>query len=79
MSRQRRPKKKFICFCNGISEDQIQKAIKDGANTLDEIFDQTTAGVGACGGSCRPDLKLMLEHYKQYAEFPAFSHKRRKN
>lgn len=59
-----------ICFCNSVTKDVIEKAIREGAITTDQIFDATNAGVGACGGSCRPDLKKMLDHYIQHGTFP---------
>jgi len=59
-----------ICFCNNISKETIEKAIREGADTLNKIFDTTTAGVGACGGSCRKKLAPMLEHYLKTGQFP---------
>lgn len=48
----------------------IEQAIRDGAKTLNEIFDATTAGVGPCGGSCRRKLGPLLEHYLKTGSFP---------
>ena len=53
----------IICLCNNVTRDTIELAITSGAQTLNEIFDSTTAGVGPCGGSCRRKLGPMLEHY----------------
>ncbi len=50
----------MICLCNGVRLETILKAIEGGARSLDEIFDQTTAGVGPCGGSCRDKLRQIL-------------------
>jgi bacterioferritin-associated ferredoxin len=50
-----------ICRCNGVKRSTIEKAIQSGAKTLGEIFDQTSAGVGACGGSCRAKLQTLLD------------------
>jgi bacterioferritin-associated ferredoxin len=60
-----RPKKKqdIICRCNNVSRETIQKAIENGAHTLNEIFDATNAGVGPCGGSCRRIIVILLEDY----------------
>lgn len=55
--------RQIICFCNNISKEIIVKAIKDGAQTLNEIYDTTTAGVGPCGGSCRRKIAPILEHF----------------
>lgn len=60
-----------VCFCNSVPQSAIEEAIRSGrCRTLDEIFDVTFAGVGACGGSCRPFLLKMLESYAQSGEFP---------
>lgn len=61
---------RLICLCNGVSQEAIEKAIASGCRTLSRIFDATGAGVGACGGSCQPTLKKMLEAYLQTGRFP---------
>lgn len=58
-----KPKKEILCFCNQISKEAVQEAIQAGAKTLNEIYDATTAGVGACGGSCRRKIAPMLEEF----------------
>lgn len=50
----------FICFCNGIRESTINKAIENGCKSVDEVYDSTGAGVGGCGGSCRPRIQKMI-------------------
>lgn len=64
------PRDSYVCWCNMVSKTRIEQAIQSGAQTLDEIFDQTTAGVGACGGSCRPYIKGMLDSFQQNGTFP---------
>ncbi|OQW53638.1 MAG: NAD(P)H-nitrite reductase [Proteobacteria bacterium SG_bin7] len=64
------PKNEIICLCNNVSRTTIENAIRDGANTLNKIFDTTTAGVGPCGGSCRRKLGPMLETYLTTGAFP---------
>lgn len=59
----------MICYCNGIRRKAIEESIKNGATTVDEIYDQTMAGVGPCGGSCRPFIKEMLDHYLKHGHF----------
>ena len=55
----------LVCFCNGVSREAIEDAIRRGCTTLGKIFDSTTAGCGPCGGSCQPELRKMLaEHLK---------------
>jgi NAD(P)H-nitrite reductase large subunit len=63
-------KSEIICRCNNVSRQVIETAIKDGCDTLNKIFDCTTAGVGPCGGSCRRKLKPLLEHYLATGHFP---------
>ncbi|HWU42571.1 MAG TPA: (2Fe-2S)-binding protein, partial [Bdellovibrio sp.] len=63
-------KTEIICRCNNVSRETIEQAIRDGAHTLNEIFDLTTAGVGPCGGSCRRKLGPLLEYYLKHGSFP---------
>ena len=65
-----RKKKEIVCFCNNVSRETIETAIREGADTLNKIFDCTSAGVGACGGSCRRKLAPLLEHYLKTGSFP---------
>jgi len=68
---QRKKRSEIICRCNNISREVIEDAIANGGcDTLNKIFDETTAGVGPCGGSCRRKLKPLLEHYLQTGTFP---------
>ncbi len=63
-------KTEIICRCNNVSREVIEEAIRDGAHTLNEIFDLTSAGVGPCGGSCRRKLGPLLDHYLKTGSFP---------
>lgn len=63
-------KTEIICRCNNISRETIESAIRDGAQTMNEIFDLTTAGVGPCGGTCRRKLGPLLDHYLKTGTFP---------
>lgn len=63
-------KSPIICRCNNVSEEKIHQAIRDGARSMNEIFDKTTAGVGPCGGSCRWKLQPILDGYLATGEFP---------
>jgi bacterioferritin-associated ferredoxin len=68
---QKRKRTEIICRCNNIPRDVIEDAIKNGGcDSLNKIFDATTAGVGACGGSCRRKLKPLLDHFLETGEFP---------
>jgi bacterioferritin-associated ferredoxin len=66
----RKKKSPIICRCNNVSRESIEKAIREGADTMNKIFDATSAGVGPCGGSCRRKLYPMLQHYLQTGAFP---------
>lgn len=63
-------KTEIVCRCNNISRETIESAIRDGAQTMNEIFDLTTAGVGPCGGTCRRKLGPLLDHYLKTGTFP---------
>ena len=63
-------KSPIICRCNNITEFTIKQAIREGCSTLNEIFDETQAGVGPCGGSCRRKIGPMLETYLKNGRFP---------
>jgi bacterioferritin-associated ferredoxin len=63
-------KREIVCLCNNVPRDVIEDAIRNGCDTLNKIFDSTTAGVGPCGGSCRRKLQPMLDHYLATGEFP---------
>jgi bacterioferritin-associated ferredoxin len=62
----------IICLCNCVSKESIENAVRNGADSLNKIFDATMAGVGPCGGSCRRKLQPMLDAYAQTGEFPQF-------
>jgi bacterioferritin-associated ferredoxin len=62
--------KRLICLCNEVSQETIEAAILRGCHTLGKIFDATGAGCGACGGSCQPTLRKMLETYQATGRFP---------
>lgn len=59
----------IVCLCNEITRGEIEKAIVEGCDTLNKIFDRTTAGVGPCGGSCRRYLGPMLDEYLETGKF----------
>jgi len=62
---------KTVCRCNNIKYRTIERAIRDGAHTMSEIANRTTATTGQCGGSCTPDVQQMLDELApQYARVP---------
>jgi NAD(P)H-nitrite reductase large subunit len=63
---------KTVCRCNNIKYRTIERAIREGACTLEQIACRTTATTGHCGGSCTPDvLQMIAEHAPAYAKQPA--------
>lgn len=67
---QKKTRSEIICRCNNVSRKTIEEAIAGGCNTLNGIFDETTAGIGPCGGSCRRKLQPMLDHFLKTGKFP---------
>lgn len=57
---------KTVCRCNNIKYRTIERAIRNGACTLNQIASATGATTGHCGGSCTPDVQEMIaEHAVQ--------------
>jgi len=59
--------KEIVCFCKNVSRDEIETAIHDGAKTLKDIQEKTTACTGnRCkelnpkGICCSSDINAML-------------------
>lgn len=50
---------KLVCSCGGVGEGNICEKIKEGANTLESLCQASGAGMGC--GSCRPEIKAILE------------------
>ena len=59
----------LICICNKVPKKRIEAAIERGCNSMPKIYDATTAGVGPCGGSCRPTVKKMLDYFLKTGKF----------
>lgn len=66
----RKPQDEIVCKCNSVTRGTLEEAMRSGCDTMNKIFDQTTAGVGPCGGSCRRKIVPMLEHYLEKGTFP---------
>ncbi len=49
----------YICVCNAVTETDIKKAVKDGANCLQHL--ETKLGVSNQCGSCRCDASSCLD------------------
>lgn len=52
---------KTVCRCNNIKYRTIERAIREGAHTLTQVANRTTATLGECGGTCTPDVQAMVE------------------
>lgn len=50
---------KLVCSCNNVGTGNIQNKINEGCTNLKELCSATGAGTGC--GSCRPEVKLILE------------------
>ena len=52
---------KVVCICNKIRRGVVQKAIDQGASSIDEIRRRTRAATGPCGSKrCGPVIRKML-------------------
>ncbi|HEX3581872.1 MAG TPA: (2Fe-2S)-binding protein [Thermoanaerobaculia bacterium] len=51
---------KTVCRCNNIKYRTLERAIRDGAQTIDEVSRRTGATTGHCGGTCTPDVLAMI-------------------
>ncbi|MBS4020999.1 MAG: (2Fe-2S)-binding protein [Dethiobacter sp.] len=51
----------YICRCEEVTEDEIRKAIADGARTVKGVKNRTDATMGLCQGrTCRRIIEKML-------------------
>ena len=52
---------KVVCICNKIRRGVIQRAIDQGATTIDDVRRRTRAATGPCGSQrCGPVIAKML-------------------
>jgi len=51
---------KTVCRCNNIKYRTLERAIRDGAQTIDEVAKRTGATTGHCCGTCTPDILAMI-------------------
>ncbi|MCS6824643.1 MAG: molybdopterin-dependent oxidoreductase [Cytophagaceae bacterium] len=56
-----KPEGKIVCSCNNVGEGNIRKRIESGIDNLHKICELTGAGTGC--GSCKPEIKLLIEQY----------------
>lgn len=48
-----------VCNCMDVTYEEIKKAVENGAKTLDDIKEATSASTG-CGG-CEDDIQEILD------------------
>lgn len=52
---------RVVCICNKIRKGVIEKAIRAGAQSFDDIRRRTRAGTGPCGAKrCGPVITALL-------------------
>lgn len=49
----------YVCLCRGITDQDIQQAIEDGAESYREIRD--LLDLGTCCGRCVPEAKAIIK------------------
>lgn len=57
-----------VCFCHGVSEEEIRVAIRKGADTVQKIRDATKANTGCGGCLCEVERILAEELTKPLAK-----------
>jgi NAD(P)H-nitrite reductase large subunit len=62
-------KEEYICRCEEVTREELEKAIAEGATSLTGIKVRTRAGMGLCQGrTCRRLITQMLSKVKDPAE-----------
>lgn len=51
----------YVCICHGVTEKDIQKAAKAGANTLQDVKQMTGCGTG-CGTCVDSAIEVLQSH-----------------
>ena len=62
---------KLVCSCNSVGEGNIVNAIKGGCSNLTDLCSATGAGTGC--GSCKPEVKAILEEQLQAVAMPVIN------
>lgn len=65
-------KKRIVCNCNGITETEILKVLRKGAEKIDDVSRFTLAG-SSCG-RCRVEINALIDTYKKVKK-PDFQYK----
>ncbi|MHA6247367.1 molybdopterin-dependent oxidoreductase [Pontibacter sp. CAU 1760] len=62
---------KLVCSCNNVGSDNIRQKVTEGCHDLKELCAKTGAGTGC--GSCRPEVKQLLEEALQQEAQPVLA------
>lgn len=54
---------KLVCSCNNVGHGNLENAIQNGCNDFQKLCEKTGAGTGC--GSCRPEVRSILERLNQ--------------
>ncbi|WP_373496187.1 molybdopterin-dependent oxidoreductase [Aquiflexum sp.] len=57
---------KLVCSCGNIGEGNIEKTIQNGCTDFRQLCQKTGAGLGC--GSCKPEIKHILNQFSNLAE-----------
>lgn len=49
----------YICLCHGVTEEQVERCIAEGARSLNEL--KCCLGIAASCGKCAPFCEAMLD------------------
>ena len=59
----------IICHCLRINDRTIRAAVRDGAQTREQVA--RACGAGSCCGSCRPAIdEIVCEEHEQRGSMP---------
>jgi bacterioferritin-associated ferredoxin len=56
----------IVCQCNRVTDRQIRRAVRDGAQTLRAVAQRS--GAGLCCGGCHDDVRAVIEDERSRAE-----------
>ncbi len=56
---------KLVCSCNSVGQGNLENAIKGGCTDFAQLCQKTGAGTGC--GSCRPEVRMILENVAKVA------------
>lgn len=55
-----------VCLCKGVSKQTIKKAIAEGADTVEKVWQATNTGNGGCKGRrCGEKIRRILDELNE--------------